>query len=115
MWAHEQHLELREGASGEKDHTGCGIRQIPECCPQTRRETGLGKARGEIAAPVEIGEGGSRGLPAIQAAAETRCHVILAGDALMRQIHALPGLCRAGGSGQVMQGTGTSPNLLLLS
>lgn len=25
--------------------------QIPECCPQTRWETGLGKVRGDIAAP----------------------------------------------------------------
>lgn len=91
------------------------MRQIPECCPQTSWETGLGKARGEIAAPVEIGADGSPGLTATQVVAQTRCHVIPAGDALTRQICALPGLCRAGGSSPVMRGTGRFPNLLLLS
>lgn len=48
-------------------------------------------------------------------AAQTRCRVIPAGDALTRQICARPGLCRAGASDRVVQGTGRSPNLLLLS
>lgn len=57
-------MELGREASDGKDPTGCGIEQIPECCPQTRMEMGLGKVRGETAAPVETGAGGSPGLPA---------------------------------------------------
>lgn len=109
MWAQEQRLELGEGASDGKDPASCSLRWVPVRCPQTRWDTELGKARGEIAAPVEMGAGGRPALPATQAAARTCCHVIPDGDALTRQIRALPGLCRAGASGRVMQGTGLSP------
>lgn len=99
MWAQEQHLELEEGTSDGKDPAGCSIGQVLEGCPQTGRETELGEAGGEIAAPAEMGAGGSPGLPATRAAAQTCCRVIADGDALTRQIRALPGLCRAGTSG----------------
>lgn len=69
MWAHRQHSELGEGASDGQDPAGHSTGRAPECCPQAQREMGLGKARGETAAPVEIGAGGSPKLPATQAAA----------------------------------------------